>query len=291
MDSIHILKPESFPPLLSEITDPPKKLFIKGEFPLAEKYLTVVGTRKPSSYGKEAVKTLIAGLRGLPVAIVSGLALGTDALAHEAALLNNIPTVSVPGSGLGEKVLYPSANRELAKRILQAGGCLLSEFEENFKAADFSFPQRNRIMAGLSQATLVIEAEKKSGTLITSKFATEYNRDVLAVPGSIFSTLSEGPNMLIRLGATPITTAEELRQAIGFKEKENAKQNSFSSDSARRKELSAEEIKIIDLLSAPMPRDELIDSLDMSISRAQTLIGILEIKGVITESGGEIRLL
>ena len=284
MDSIHKLSAESFPPLLSEISDPPDILYVKGEFPLAEKYLTVVGTRKPSSYGKDAVKTLIAGLRGLPVAIVSGLALGTDALAHEAALENNIPTIAVPGSGLGDKVLYPAANRELAKRILQAGGCLISEFEENFKATDFSFPQRNRIMAGISQATLVIEAQIKSGTLITAKFATEYNRDILAVPGSIFSSLSEGPHMLIRLGATPITTPEELRAALGFKIEEKKRKI------INTKDLSPDEQKVVELLASPIPRDELVDSLDMPVSSAQALLGVMEIKGIITETGGEMRL-
>jgi len=285
VDSIHKLSAESFPPLLSEITDPPDRLFIKGEFPLAEKYLTVVGTRKPSSYGKDAVKTLIAGLRGLPVAIVSGLALGTDALAHEAALENNILTVAVPGSGLSDKVLYPAANRELAKRILQAGGCLLSEFEPNFKATDFSFPQRNRIMAGLSHATLVIEAQMKSGTLITSKFATEYNRDIFAVPGSIFSTLSEGPHMLIRLGATPITTGEELRLALGFKNEEKRTKKINVAD------LSKEELVVVTLLSSPLPRDELVDALDMNVASAQALLGAMEIKEIITEQGGEMRLI
>lgn len=284
MDSIHTLSAESFPPLLSEITDPPEKLYIKGEFPLAEKYLTVVGTRKPSSYGKDVMKTLIAGLRGLPVVIVSGLALGTDALAHEAALENNILTVAVPGSGLSDKVLYPAANRELAKKILQAGGCLISEFEPEFKATDFSFPQRNRIMAGLSHATLVIEAQLKSGTLITSKFATQYNRDILAVPGSIFSSLSEGPHMLIRLGATPVTTPEELREALGFKIEEKKKKV------INIKDLSPEEKKVVELLETPLPRDELVDSLDMTVSQAQALIGVMEIKGIITEAGGEMRL-
>jgi len=284
VDSIHKLSAESFPPLLSEISDPPDILYVKGEFPLAEKYLTVVGTRKPSSYGKDAVKTLIAGLRGLPVAIVSGLALGTDALAHEAALENGLSTIAIPGSGLGDKVLYPAANRELAKRILQAGGCLLSEFEENFKATDFSFPQRNRIMAGISHTTLVIEAQLKSGTLITAKFATEYNRDLLAVPGSIFSTLSEGPHMLIRLGATPITTPEELREALGFKKEEKQKKKIDIS------ELSKEELTVVEILSSSLPRDELVDSLDMSVAKAQALIGVMEIKGIITEQGGEMRL-
>ena len=166
MDSIQTLSAESFPPLLSEITDPPKKLYLKGEFPIAEKYLTVVGTRKPSSYGKEALQTLIAGLRGLPVAIISGLALGTDALAHEAALENGIPIVAVPGSGLGEKVL-PSCRQSRACEKDTRGRRmhLLSELENDFKATDYSFPQRNRIMAGLSHATLVIEAQTKSGTL------------------------------------------------------------------------------------------------------------------------------
>ena len=285
MDSMQKLSAESFPALLSEITDPPEELYIRGEFPLAEKYLTVVGTRKPSSYGKDALKTLLAGLRGLPVAIVSGLALGTDALAHEAALENNLPTIAVPGSGLSDKVLYPAANRELAKRILKAGGCLLSEFPPNFKATDFSFPQRNRIMAGLSEATLVIEAQMKSGTLITSKFATEYNRDIFAVPGSIFSSLSEGPHMLIRLGATPITTPEELRAALGFENKQ--KQLKLKVD---KEKLSPDEIKVVDLLATPMPRDERVDALEMKVSEAQALLGIMEIKGIIKETGGEIRL-
>ena len=278
--------PKNFPPLLKEIPDPPEKLYIKGEFPIAEKYLTVVGTRKPSSYAKEVLKTLIGGLRGLPIAIVSGLALGTDGLAHEAALENNIPTIAVPGSGLGKKVLYPVANRELAKKILQKGGCLLSEFPENFKATDFSFPQRNRIMAGLSHATLVIEAQKKSGTLITSKFATEYNRDVLAVPGNVFSTLSEGPHLLIRLGATPITTAEELREALGFETKEKE----GGARSAPPENLTFEESKVIELLSAPMARDELLDALDMEISKANVLLSMMEIKGIIIQNGGEVRL-
>jgi DNA processing protein len=177
------------------------------------------------------------------------------------------------------------ANRELAKKILQKGGCLLSEFESDFKATDFSFPQRNRIMAGLAHATLVIEAQTKSGTLITSKYATEYNRDVLAVPGSIFSTLSEGPHMLIRLGATPITTAEDLRQALGFENKE--KQMKLEID---KENLSPEELQVVNILTSPIPRDELIDALDMKVSEAQALLGVMEIKGIITETGGEVRL-
>ena len=161
----------------------------------------------------------------------------------------------------------------------------MSEFEPNFKATDFSFPQRNRIMAGLSHATLVIEAQMKSGTLITSKFATEYNRDIFAVPGSIFSTLSEGPHMLIRLGATPITTGEELRLALGFKNEEKRTKKINVAD------LSKEELEVVTLLSSPLPRDELVDALDMSVASAQALLGAMEIKEIITETGGEMRLI
>ena len=143
-----ILTKEQFPELLREITDPPKKLFIKGELPSEEmKFLCVVGSRKYSPYGKEVCRTLIEGLKGYDVVIVSGLALGIDAIAHEAALEVGLTTIAVPGSGLGDKVLHPSTNRNLAKRILDAGGALVSEFEEDFKATYYSFPQRNRIMA------------------------------------------------------------------------------------------------------------------------------------------------
>ena len=185
---IQKLHPEDFPLLLKEITDPPEKLYLLGTLPPKDhKWLAVVGSRKYSNYGKEAAETLIAGLQGYPVVIVSGLALGIDAIAHRAALSAKLPTVAVPGSGLAPSVLYPSTNRNLAGDILKAGGALLSEFEPDFQATAWSFPQRNRVIAGLSDATLVVEAEQKSGALITSKFATEYNRDVFTVPGSIFS--------------------------------------------------------------------------------------------------------
>ncbi len=279
------LSPDQFPRRLREIADPPKKLYLQGTLPPEDhKWLAVVGSRKYTSYGKEAAETLIAGLAGYPVTIVSGLALGIDALAHHAALAAKLPCVAVPGSGLDPKVLYPSTNRRLADDILKAGGALLSEFEPDFRATAWGFLQRNRIMAGLSDAVLVIEAEQRSGSLVTSKFATEYNRDVFTVPGSIFSSSSTGPHMLLRLGATPITSPKDLLEALGFDISES-KQQKLNYD-----DCTPDEKKVIELLQSPLSRDDLLDLLDLPVSRANALLSLMELKGLIKESVGEIHL-
>src|SRR3989344_4795871 len=180
-DDLKLLSPKDFPPLLREIPDAPKKLYVRGKLPsFNSAWLAVVGSRACTPYGRQALRYLIEGLRGYPVVIVSGLAYGIDAEAHKAALEAKLPTVAVPGSGLDWNVLYPRANVNLAREILKAGlsgqgGALLSEFEPNLKAADYTFPQRNRIMAGLCKAALVVEAKERSGSLITARLATEYN--------------------------------------------------------------------------------------------------------------------
>lgn len=156
------------------------------------KWLSVVGSRSCTDYGRQCVRQLISGLRGQNIIIVSGLAYGIDAEAHKAALDAGLTTVSVPGSGLDWKVLYPKANQGLAKQILAASGALLSEFEPMQEARDYTFPQRNRVMVGLSHAVVVIEAKERSGSLITARLTTEYNRELLVVPGSIFSLESKG---------------------------------------------------------------------------------------------------
>lgn len=285
-NKIKELAPSAFPLRLQEISDPPEKLFIQGNLPPEEhKYLCVVGSRKYSEYGRQTVEKLISGLRGYPIVIVSGLALGIDSIAHRAALDAGLLTLAVPGSGLDPSVLYPNSHRQLAEKIITKGGALISEFEPKFRATPYSFPQRNRIMAGLSDAVLVVEAELKSGTLITSKYATEYNRDVFTIPGSIFSATSAGPHMLIRLGATPITTSAELLSALGFSSTIPSTLNPNTYN-----DCSSEELKIIELLKTPTPRDELINLLDMPTRDANALLSIMEIKGLIMESMGEIRL-
>ena len=281
---IENLAKQNFPPLLSQINDPPKSLRIVGRLPQTEKYLCVVGSRKYSQYGKEVCEHLIAGLSGYSITIVSGLALGMDSIAHRAALEAGLPTVAVPGSGLSEKVLYPAAHRGLAEKIVNSGGALLSEFDDDFIATPYSFPQRNRIMAGMSHATFVVEAELKSGTLITSKYAIEYNRDVFTVPHSIFSKTSEGPHMLLLLGATPITQASDIVTALDLRPREELFQvRDYSGCSTDEKEL-------IEILREPLSRDQIIRLLQKPVYVTQTILATMEIKGLIREEMGEIHL-
>jgi DNA processing protein len=271
---------ESFPPLLKEINDPPSTLFLRGTLPPQDShYLGVVGSRDYSPYGKRVCETLIKGLKGYPITIVSGLALGIDAIAHRAALSAQLHTLAIPGSGLGWNVLYPKSNHVLAKEILKAGGALLSEFEEDFKATKYSFPKRNRLMAGISHALLVIEAKDRSGTLITARLATEYNRDVLAVPHSIFSPTAYGPHMLIRLGAVPITRVEDILEIFAL-----------DKELTSHTMLSKKESLVVGLLDAPRPREEIIAHLDMPPRDAQQLLTAMELKGIITEKEGMLCL-
>jgi DNA processing protein len=184
--------------------------------------------------------------------------------------------------------LHPQSHTKLAEEIVASGGTLMNEFEPEFKATGWSFPQRNRIMAGMSHATLVIEAEKKSGTLITARLATEYNRDVLALPGSIFNTTSEGPHMLIRLGATPIRHSDDILEALHLE-----KSNEEQADENKYFDCSEKEMLIIKLLIEPLPRDEILrqaqKEYQIPIAESQTLLSLLELKGLIKETLSEIR--
>lgn len=288
------LERKDWPPLLEEINQLPKQLFYAGTIPdWKNKLLCIVGARKNTSYGKEAVESFIEGLRGYPITIVSGLALGIDSIAHRAALKNNLLTIAVPGSGIDPEVLHPQSHTRLAKEIVEKGGMLMNEFQPEFKATQYSFPQRNRIMAGMSHATLVIEAEKKSGTLITARLATEYNRDVLTLPGSIFNTTSQGPHMLIRLGATPIRDSDDILEALHLEQRESISAKA-SVDEAKYFDCSEKEMLIIKLLIEPLERDEILRRANsehqISIAETQTLLSLLELKGLIRETLGEIRL-
>ena len=278
---IRALATEEFPPLLNEIPDPPKQLYLRGTLPVeAHKCLAVVGSRNYTNYGKQVVDHLIGGLRGYPLSIISGLALGIDGLAHAAALDAGLHTLAVPGSGIDDSVLYPRRHRSLASRILDSGGGLLSEFEPTFAATAWSFPARNRIMAGLAHAVLVIEATERSGTLITARLTSEYNRELLIVPGSIFSENTKGSHQFLKLGATPVTTPQDILFSLGI-EPEQVQADARS--------LSTVEQKILEVLSEPKERDALIRELKMDTHEASVLLMQMELKGYILENGSEIR--
>lgn len=277
MEEIYQVKKEDWPESLKEIPQPPEKLYFKGKFPDSNSvYLAVVGSRKYSDYGKEVCQKLISGLAGYPIVIVSGLAIGIDTIAHQSALDAELTTIAFPGSGLNKEVLYPKSNLNLAEKIIKNGGCLISEFEPDFSATAYSFPKRNRLMAGISKAVLIIEAEIKSGSLITARLALDYNKDVLAVPGSIFSKNSTGVNWLIREGAIPVTTSQDILEALGF-------------DFNKRYEFCRPEEKIIlDLLVNPINKEELIILSKLDEKEADALLSTMEVRGLIKENDGLI---
>ena len=216
---------------------------------------------------------MIGGLAGYPIGIISGLALGIDSLAHEAALEHGLYTVAVPGSGLDDSVIYPASHKRLAHRIVESGGGLLSEFEPTLAAAKWTFTQRNRIMAGMCHATLLIEAAEKSGTLITARMAADYNRELLVVPGSIFTKTSAGTHQFLKLGATPITDALDILSVLGITPEETS--------TLPLPELSPLETRVITLLHEPTDRDTLIRQLGLPAHEASTLLMQMELNGLI----------
>ncbi|HJV32635.1 MAG TPA: DNA-processing protein DprA, partial [Patescibacteria group bacterium] len=203
-----------WPKTLAQAAPAPERLFVRG--PLPERPgVAVVGTRKMTPYGRACVELLVPEIVRLGLPVVSGLALGIDGAAHEAALEAGGRTVAVIGSGADDASIYPRAHFGLAKRILEAGGAVVSEYPTGAPGLPHHFPERNRIVAALSSAVLVIEAPKKSGAMITARLALETGRDVWAVPGPITHPNSEGPNALIRDGATPISCADDIALALG----------------------------------------------------------------------------
>lgn len=277
-----LLSKDELPPQLFEIPQPPEQLWYEGTPPAIDGiYLVVVGSRQYTQYGKETCQKLIKGLAGYPITIVSGLAIGIDTIAHESALEAGLQTIAFPGSGLGNEVLYPKSNWRLANKIVDAGGCLLSELEPDTKAALWTFPKRNRLMAGIAHAVLLIEATEKSGTLITARLGLDYNREVLVVPGSIFSINSSGTNRLMKEGAAPVTSPEDILDALGI-------DRVLSVQPRSNIEVNDDEQKVLNALSEPKDKDTLVRELGTTIQEANTLLSVMEIKGLIKDTGSVV---
>lgn len=293
---ITIIKQEKYSehPLLKrllELHDIPQQMYILGNLPeitldeygrATPRILTIVGSRKYTQYGKHVLEKLIPTLKSQDVIIISGLAFGIDSLAHITALTNKIRTLAIPGSGLDKKALYPKAHTTLAEEIVESGGALLSELSPLTNAAKWTFPARNRIMAALSDAVLVIEAEEKSGTLITARQALELGKDIGAIPGEIFSPTASGTNILIRDGAYSITSKEDLFSLLNLSLQETENQNENYTD---------DEQKLLKLLSEPMEKDILLVKSGMPLEKFLALFSLLEVQGVVQETFGEVRRL
>ncbi|MBP6857835.1 MAG: DNA-processing protein DprA [Candidatus Pacebacteria bacterium] len=266
-------------PSLAEIPQKPKRLYIRGSLEQIKnkKVIAIVGSRACTSYGTNACRTLIEGLRGYNVVIVSGLAMGIDAVAHKVALENNLTTIAFPGSGLSWKTIYPAINKGLAKEILNHGGALISEYEAETKGAIWTFPQRNRLVAGIADIVIVIEAQEKSGALITARLGTEYNKIVGALPGSIYNDSSKGANWLLRLGAVPITSSADILQELGLQAKDVPIEALL---------LNEKESKVLEALNEPKTKDAIIEEVGITSAEANVVFSTLEIKGLIKETYG-----
>jgi len=202
-----------YPKLLSHISSAPSSLFVVGDYRvLSKKSVTVIGSRKMTEYGKRVTEKFVRGLVDQDLVIVSGLARGIDGMAHRVCLENGGKTVAVLGHGMDR--IYPAEHRGLAKQIVVNGGCLVTEFPYGYQIERKNFIMRNRIMAGLSLGTLVVEGAKKSGTKVTATMAADYSREVFCVPGPIESRMSEGPAELIQEGAKLVTKVEDILEEL-----------------------------------------------------------------------------
>jgi len=275
------LEDELYPPLLREIYDPPFVLYYRGTideqtFALP---LAVVGTRKISSYGKEVTEDFIKELVASEITIISGLALGVDCLAHETAVTAGGRTVAFLGSGVDE--IYPRTNYQLAQGIMKNKGALISEYPPGTLPFKANFPRRNRLIAGSSLGTLVIEAAEKSGALITARYALEEGRDVFAVPGSVYAQSSQGPNNLLRAGAKAVTGANDIKESLGI---EAAKSRILHQ---AHLPLAGEEMIIIELLGGETKHaNEIARLAKMTINVVNSRLTIMEMKGLVKHLGG-----
>ncbi len=270
---------EEWPIGLSEIPEPPKSLRIRGSIPDDHRFLCVVGPRHYTEYGKMVCEKLISELAGHPICIVSGLAFGIDSIAHRAALRAKLPTIAFPGSGLDETIIYPQSHIHLAKDILENGGALISEFEDNFGIHKFMFPQRNRLIAGIADAVLIIEAREKSGTTITARLATDYDREVCAVPGSIFSQNSEVTHRLIKSGARVVTSANDILEALRIETHQSI---------LALPTLDANEKLLMSHLTHPIAIDELCAVSGLAMHIINATVSKLELRGQIKVINGKI---
>jgi DNA processing protein len=269
---------KAWPESLGQAIPPPERLFVRGTLP-ERPGVAVVGTRKMSPYGRACVELLVPEIVRLGRPVVSGLALGIDGAAHEAALRADGTTVAVIGSGADDASIYPRAHFGLAKRILESGGAIISEYSPGAPGMPHHFPERNRIVAALSSAVLLIEAPRKSGAMITARLALEMGRDVWAVPGPITHPNSEGPNALIRDGATPITGADDIAYALGAKPRQERLPMPPT--------LAPEERAMVEAIAAGCDTaDALSKALKRPIGAVSGLLTSLELSGAIRTVGG-----
>lgn len=269
---------DAYPQLLKQIAVPPPLLFVHGRLPPKDAMiLAVVGTRRPTRYGMQMATDLVGPIGRAGLAIVSGLALGIDAVAHRATLESGGLALAVIGSG--SDVIAPRTNHALAEAIIAAGGCLMTEYPPGTQPLPHHFPARNRIIAGLSRGVLVVEGDFTSGALITARFALEQNREVFAVPGPATSVVSRGPNELIKQGAAVATVAEDILNVFGI---------TVKTEQLTKQGATEDERIILELLARePLHIDELTRKSTLNPSVVNTTLALLEMRKLVRNLGGQ----
>lgn len=275
-----------YPKRLFEIGDPPPLIYLRGEVPDWEPAVAVVGSRKASIAGRNAAEKLSAGLAERGVLVVSGLARGIDTAAHRGALAGGGKTVAVLGSGVDSP--YPAENLKLAEQII-TNGCLLSEFPIGTLPLAEHFPRRNRIISGLSRGVLVVEAEEKSGSLITARYALDQGREVMAVPGPINASASRGPNRLIKEGAALVDCVDDILIAIGMADQAMSELSKPGSAGISKKQFSLTplEAAVYELVArGAVHIDELTAALELTPGEVSAMVLSLELKGAVMQLPG-----
>lgn len=274
------LQEKKYPAILKEIHNPPKELYIKGKITNQDKVaVAVVGTRKYTQYGKQVAFDIAGKLAKLGITIVSGLAKGIDTFAHQTALENNGRTIAVLGTSMDKASFYPSSNYALSEKIAK-NGAVISEYPEGTWGTKFTFPERNRIVSGLSLGVVVVEAPERSGALITATLAVEQNREVFAIPGPIYEKNSQGTNKLIQMGAKLVTNVDDILEELNLSHLITTKKKK------KIKPENKEEEIIIPLLSTqPTHIDEIIKKSKLPSSTVNSTLMILELKNAIRNLG------
>jgi DNA processing protein len=278
---IQVLTWESkeYPRRLKEIHQPPPVIYVRGRLALEDEWAVgIVGTRRVTAYGRQMAEELAAYLAGNGITVVSGLARGVDGLAHKAALSAGGRTIAVLGSGVDR--IYPPEHRKLAEEIC-VNGAVISDYAPGTPPEGVNFPPRNRIISGLSLAVIVVEAGKKSGALITARFAADQGRDVFAVPGNVHAPQSIGTNQLIQEGARPLLKPKDVLEALNLQQIQEyrAARHVIPSDDV--------EAKLVEILHAePVHVDELSREAGYSVQRVSAALTMLELKGVVRQVGG-----
>jgi len=274
------IQDENYPKLLKKIKNAPEVIYYRGEMKSEENCFAVVGTRRFSPYGKQVALEMAGDLAEAGLIIVSGLAPGIDTFCHTAAVERRKRTIAVLGTGVDEKSIYPQSNLKLAQKILETGGALISEYPPDQRGTQFTFPQRNRIISGLSLGILVVEAKQKSGALITAHYAFEQNRKVFAIPGPIHSLNSKGCHYLIKRGAKLVESANDILKDLNLPAGRQVYQKGIIGE-------TLEENLILNVLKEEvLDIDKIIEKTKLSAAKVASTLAILEIKGKVRNLGG-----